>query len=405
MSFGIIEVITLLMGLAGFSVSHNPKAPSADQALEYAVADADLVAHFDAASVVPGNYKVLTALENQPQIKASPELARMVRKVVTEIEGPRALVKNMIGVDVTTDVADATAFVRFVPKGDPAVLVAVHGKFRPDTIDKIAKLTGKPAANEGGAPWVDAGDNSAVALTRSGVLLVGTTALVRERIATSWRTPAHAPGSNLGNVAKVIDGKPVFALCMMLSQRARTELLAKLQGQNFATDVIKRHKLASFAIYDNGIGWSWIDSTKNGLEAMAQISDGAVEVLRAAQIAPRGFAKIVMGALESYRGTNKQVDAVLRRKADLQRLVEAYSGDGNFKAQVDKNPAKLTLDVRLTGKSLSEVLPAGGIAPFMVLGWLTARSEAAPPPAQLAVPPPSQGKRVPPPRSAPPHRP
>src|SRR5690348_10235573 len=104
MSFGIIEVITLLMGLSGFSVSHNPKAPTADQALEYAVADADVVARFDAASVIPGNYKVLTSLQNQPQIKASPELARMVRKTVTEIEGPRALVKNMIGVDVTTDV-------------------------------------------------------------------------------------------------------------------------------------------------------------------------------------------------------------------------------------------------------------------------------------------------------------
>lgn len=405
MSFGIIEVITLLMSLSGFSVSQNPKAPTADQALEYAVADADLVAHFDAASVIPGNYKVLTSLQNQPQIKSSPELARTVRKVVTEIEGPRALVKNMVGVDVTTDVADATAFVRFVPKGEPDVLVAVHGRFRTDTIDKIAKLTGKAAANDGGATWVDAGDNNAVALTRSGVLLVGTTALVRERIATSWRTPAHAAGSNLGNVAKVIEGKPVFALCMMLSQRARAELLAKLQGQNFATDVIKRHKHASFAIYHDGIGWSWIDSTKTGLEAMTQISEGTVEVLRAAQIAPRGFAKIVMGALESYRGTNKQIDAVIRRKGDLQKLVEAYSGDGTFRAQVDKNPAKLTLDVRLTGKSLSEVLPAGGIVPFMVLGWLTAKSEAAPPPAQIAVPPPPRGKRLPPPRSAPPRRP
>ena len=66
MSFGIIEVITLLMGLSGLSVQNNPKAPTADVALEYAVADADIVAHFDAASVIPGNYKVLTELFNMP---------------------------------------------------------------------------------------------------------------------------------------------------------------------------------------------------------------------------------------------------------------------------------------------------------------------------------------------------
>ena len=58
MSVGIIEVVSLLLGLNGFGVQANPKAPTADQALEYAVPDADLVAHFDAVSVVPGNYRL-----------------------------------------------------------------------------------------------------------------------------------------------------------------------------------------------------------------------------------------------------------------------------------------------------------------------------------------------------------
>ena len=411
MSLGMVEVIALLMGLAGFGVTHNPKAPTADQALEYAVSDADIVAHFDAASVIPGNYKVLMGLQNQPRIKASPELARMVRKAVTEIEGPRALVKNMVGIDVTTDIADATAFVRFVPKHDPNLLVAVHGRFQPAIIDKIAKLTGKAVVNANGAAWVDTGDDNAVALTRSGVLLVGTTALVRERIATAWHKPALTPGTKLASVAKVLDAKPVFAVFMMLGRNARTEVLSKIDGQNFATDVIKRHKLASFAIYDDGIGWSWIDSQRRGLDAMTQISQGMVEVLRAAQIAPRGFAKIVMGALESYRGTNKQIDDVIRHKADIQKLVESYTGDGTFKAQVDKNPATLELNVRLTGKSLSEVLPAGGIVPMAVLGMVMAKRDMAAPTPQIAVPPPPGGRATPPrrratpPRSAPPRRP
>ncbi len=388
MSFGIIELITLLMGLSGLTVQHNPKAPTADAALEYAVADADIVAHFDATSVIPGNYKVLTSLQNQPQIKASPELAKMVRKAVAEIDGPRGLVKNMVGIDIATDVADATAFLRIVPKADPNIVVAAHGKFNAASITKIAKLTGKTEIKEAGASWVDLGDGNAVALTKGGVLLAGSTPLVKERIATTWKKPALTPGTNLGNVAEVINAKPVFAVFLSLSQSARTELLAELKGQNFATDVIKRHKHASFAVYHDGLGWSWIDNNKTGLEAMGQISEGGIELLRAAQIAPRGFAKIVMGALESYRGTNKQVDELLRRKADIWKLVTSFSGDGNFKAQVDKDPAKLTLKVRLTGKSLSEVLPAGGLLPLGLV-WLTVgRAEAAPPTSQIAVPPP-----------------
>lgn len=407
MSFGIIEVITLLMGLSGLSVQANPKAPTADQALEYAVADADIVAHFDAASVIPGNYKVLTSLQNQPQIKASPELAKAVRKAVAEIDGPRGLVKNMVGVDITTDISDATAFLRIVPKQDPNVIVAVHGRFKPDTIDKLAKLTGKAAVKETTGAWVDTGDGNAVALTKGGVLLAGTSTLVKERLATTWAKPALTAGSNLGNVAEVINQKPVFAVFLTLSQTARAEALANMKGQNFASDVIKRHKFASFALFRDGIGWSWLDSHKNGLDAMGQISEGTIEVLRAAQIAPRGMAKIMMGALESYRGTNKQVDEVLRRKADVQKIVESFTGDGNFKAQVNKDPAKLKLTVRLTGKSLSEVLPAGGLIPLGFLAFVGARKEPmqASPPAQIVAPPPRAPAPAPKKGNAPPKRP
>ena len=71
MGIGIVEIITLLMGLAGFSVGTNPNAPTGDQALQYAMSDADIVVHFDAGSVIPNNYKVLKNLHNQPQNKAS----------------------------------------------------------------------------------------------------------------------------------------------------------------------------------------------------------------------------------------------------------------------------------------------------------------------------------------------
>ena len=85
MSFGIIEVITLLLGLGGFGLQANPQPPTADQSLQYAISDADFAAHLDAASIVPGNYKLLAQLADQPQIRASSELQKLVRKAIGEV--------------------------------------------------------------------------------------------------------------------------------------------------------------------------------------------------------------------------------------------------------------------------------------------------------------------------------
>src|SRR5687767_14332401 len=274
-SFGIVELITLLMGISGFSVGTNPKAPTPEASLEYAVADADVIAHVDVGAIVPGNYKVLTNLANQPQIKASPELAKAVRKMVAEIEGPRSLVKGMTGVDLTTDVSDVTAFFTIVPKQDPNYLVAVHGKFSVATIDRVAKTAGKTSVKAGAGAWFDAGDGNVVAVTKGGVLLAGSATLVKDRMADAWKAPALAAGTNLGNAKDVLGQKPVFALVVNLSATARAEALANMKGQNLVTDLIKRHKLWSFSVFRDGIGWSWIDSSKTGLEAMAQMSEGA----------------------------------------------------------------------------------------------------------------------------------
>jgi hypothetical protein len=387
MDFGIVELITLLMGISGFSVGTNPKAPTPEASLEYAVVDADVVAHFDVGSVLPNNYKVLTNLANQPQIKASPELAKAVRKMVAEVDGPRGLVKGMTGIDVTTDISDATAFFQIVPKQDPNYVVAVHGKFTANTVDRIAKAAGRTSIKAGAGAWFDAGDNNAVAVTKNGTLLAGTTSLVKDRMADAWKAPALTAGTNLGNAKDILSQKPVFAMVINLSQTARAEALANMKGQNFVTDVIKRHKHWSFSVFRDGIGWSWIDSNKTGLDSMAQMSDGFVDVLRAAQIAPRGFAKILIGGLDSYKGTNKQVDDLIRRKSDIEKIVQSYTGDGQFKAQIDKDPKTLKLNVRLTGKTLSEVMPLGGLLPLGAVTLLFGR-DASPAPMMVSPPPP-----------------
>src|SRR5262245_19117363 len=105
MSLGLVEVITLLLGLSNFSLQPNPKAPTADVSLHYAMPEADLIVQLDAASIIPGNYKALTQLADQPHVKASPELAKAVRKMVAEVEGLRGLARSTVGIDLATDVS------------------------------------------------------------------------------------------------------------------------------------------------------------------------------------------------------------------------------------------------------------------------------------------------------------
>ena len=107
--------------------------------------------------------------------------------------------------------------------------------------------------------------------------------------------------------------------------------------------------------------------------------------MRAAQIAPRGIAKMMLGGLESYRGTSKQIDDVLRRKAEVMKVVETYTGDGNFKQTITKDPKTLRLTVRAQGKSLSDVVPAGLALPavgFLFFGR-SAKMEMSPPPTMV----------------------
>jgi len=405
MSFGIIEIITLLLGMAGFGLQSNPKPPTPDQSLQYAIADADIAVHIDAASVVPGNYRLLSQLANQPQIKASPELQKLVSKAIGEIEGARGMAKLTTDIDVTTDIADATGFFRIVPGADPAFVVAVHGKFSAANLDKIAKMASKPATRLGTGMIVEIGRHDpAIGLTKDAVMLLGTPELVRDRLADGWKPPSHDANTNLGYLADVIKAKPVFAVVLAMSATARGEVLRHLGSQGFAVDVITRHKAAAFSIFHDGVGWTWVDSSQAGVDAMELVSNGVLDVLRAAQIAPRGIAKIAMGAIDSYRGMNAQVDDLIKHKTDIMKIIEAYTGDGSFKVASDKNPKTMRLTVRATGKTVSEVLPFGLMLPGAVAGFLAFQADSvmAPPPAPSSMPPMANPPMAKPPVAKPP---
>ncbi|HEV7556815.1 MAG TPA: hypothetical protein VGO00_15220, partial [Kofleriaceae bacterium] len=215
---------------------------------------------------------------------------------------------------------------------------------------------------------------TAAGVTRDGVLLLGASDLVRARLEDGWKSPPHGAGTSLGYAADMLDKHPVFGATVTLSATGREAL--KFEGIP-GFDMIARSKSFSLAVLHDGLSWSWVDTTKPGFEAIGQMSDGFVDLLRAAQIAPRGFAKIAIASLEG-RKSDPQLDELLKHKDELLKLITNLTGDGQFKVTRNADAAKLRLDVRATGKTASEVVPAGAVIPLMAIGFLVGRSQAAP---------------------------
>lgn len=392
---GFGEIIILLLSLGGFGLQPNPTPPTPDQSLAYAAPEADLVLHFDIATVVPGNYKALGKLADEPSIKAVPELRDLVRKTIGQAEAGRGMARGMLGIDPVTDLNSATAFVQLAKQGDPAFLIAVRGKFPPDMIAKASQLAGHAVTKVGAASMADLGDGKSLGLTRDGVLLLGATAWVKPRLADAWKAPARPPGSNLAKMAEVLATRPFFAVGGALSPAMRKEAASELKSELFLADLMKRHRFFAVGMHTDGLSWRWDDSTRAGLDSMKQFSEGVIELMRASQIAPRGVAKMAAAAVDSYRGTSKQIDEVIRRKAELLKLVEQLTGDGKFAATVNADPRTLRLDVRATASSFSQVAPFGLMVPFLGAAFFGVREAAPAMIMEPAPPPPPPGKWAP----------
>src|SRR5262245_55192494 len=166
--FGIYEVIALALALGGFGVQANPKAPTADVVLEYAVDDADAIAYVDAVPLIPGNYAVLTKLPDAPEIKGSTVLSDMVGKVVSQVEGARGAIKQAVGVDLTTDLSNAVMFAKL--SQPPEVLLVARGKFPTDMPTKISKMMGGKTEKIGDAEAIALGGPfEVIAVSKDGV--------------------------------------------------------------------------------------------------------------------------------------------------------------------------------------------------------------------------------------------
>ena len=54
----------------------------------------------------------------------------------------------------------------------------------------------------------------------------------------------------------------MLAWVVTLSQTARKELVGKVGGKSFLTDVLGRHRAYAGSVFHDGIGWTWIDPNR-----------------------------------------------------------------------------------------------------------------------------------------------
>jgi hypothetical protein len=391
---GFLELITLMLALSGFGVDSNSKAPSADTVLAYTVDDADVVAYLDVVAVGPRNHKVLVGLPDDPTVKASPEALALAKKLKTNVEGVRGMAKAVAGLDPVNDITSVTLYVDLVPGADPQQMAVARGTFPAKFLEKVAAVAGGTTGSIDGRTTLELDATRFMGMTKDGALIVGPKAWVEPRVDDDWKAPKRKKGSAWAAIGKRLDAKPFLLIAAKLDEATATAL-AKEAGEPFVSDLISGGELAVLALHPDGVAFHWKDRSKEGLERIALASEGLIELTRAAHVAPRGFAKIAVAALGSYKGLHKDVDALIARKDDLLEIIEEYTGDGKFKVSFDKNTKARTLTVRATGKTLSDVIPAAVFVPAGLALFLATSEDGSPPPAAKPVAKPKP-KPVPP---------
>jgi hypothetical protein len=352
---GFQELILILMSLGGFGVAQNPAAPPAAEILRYAPEDAEVMGYLDVEAVVPKNWDALKALPQQPAIKASPAAVRALAEVIGQAEAARAQVKAAAGFDPVTDVKSVAGFVTFHGAADPSVLVSVRGRFAPDLVERIGKQAGGTTSVVGGRTLLVSPDaKMALVLTADGTLLGGSVDWVRPRI-QGWQ-PRRGPLAD--KAGPLLDEKPFFHVSARLAP-ATVKMIAAEVADPGGRDILTGAEHAALSLFWNGVGWTFTARSAAGYARGLLATEGAVTILRAGHLYLRGFARVGLAMVDSYPDpTAAQLAA---HKAELLKLIDTTTGDGNFTVGLDRKEAERRVALRLTGKSLSEVLPVAGL--------------------------------------------
>jgi len=248
-------------------------------------------------------------------------------------------------------------------------MAVARGSFPKDLVAKIAKVAGGTTGTIDGRDTVEIDANTFVGMAKDGSLLVGPADWVKPRVADDWKAPKRKKGTGWATIAKYLDDSPFLLVAGRLEDDV-AEAWSRDLGAGFVSDLLTSHELAVLSLRHDGVSFYWKDKTKDHLARMALAVDGTIDLMRAAQIAPRGAVELLVAALPSYSGTSDELDKIIAKKDDLIDLVDGFTGDGKFKATVKKDNKAKTVTVEANGKKLSDVLPVAVLVPAVVGGLL-----------------------------------
>lgn len=397
-------ILAILMALTNVAIKPNPGAPSGDAALTYAVPTADLVVHVDLKPTVIDNYPVLAKLAATPALQRDPMLRAQLDGAMLQLEGGRAMVKSLFGVDPATDLTSITGFVALRPAAGttPDFLVVARGTLPAELPQRLTQQMPATAEVIDGRTAVVTPDGVMIGATRKGELLVGTRALVAPRLADAWQAPPRPRTSPWSQVATALDARP-FALVASLPTTAGAASFAS--AEPVVRDVMTGHHAMIMSASATGLAWSFDARTPAMATRMQHAASALVAFLRAGHLVPRALLDLALAWAPSYAGTDPILDGLLRDRDKVAAVLAQLSGDGQFAAAIKRTGDRVTMTA--TGQRFSEVVPLAAVAVGVAVGALTVgqavKDEAK---ASSAAPTPPMGKpTVAPTRPSPPTRP
>ncbi len=383
-----VQLLSVLFSLADFGVAQSAKAPSPAEVSKYGVEDADVFLFVDLEPVVAKNYRAFVALRDKKEVRAVPELAGSIDRAVSEAEAGREQARKMFGVDPVTDLRSIAMWVK-LGTGEPTGVIALRGRFPATWLDSAGHLSSGQRFEVDGQKGALLGD-AAVARTRDGQVLVGTRALVEERLKKGWKAPAGKAGSGAAELRAALGERPLLTVVFAPGSAARQLMTSRAADDPALRDIAAGLSQARFSVLRNGVSWRYVATDRNGYQAAVLASEGILDLMRASHLFARGIARLVLSAVRTHVRSEPKLQAIVARETELLRLVDQLTGDGRFAASVSRSPAKNTVTVKATGRTLSQVVPVAGVFPLAAAGAFFALrmgKEATPPPVESSAPP------------------
>ena len=373
-----VQLLSVLLSLSDFGVAQSAKAPPPAEVSKYGVGDADVFLFVDLEPVVAKNYRAFVALRDKKEVQAVPELRDAVGRAVSELEAGREQARKMFQIDLVTDVSSIAMWVK-LGTGEPTGVMTVRGKFPAGWVDGLAHLAREHFEVEGQKAAVIG--EAAVARTRDGQLVIGTRALVEERLKKSWKAPGGKTGSLAAEVRTALAERPLLSLVFAPGSTARQHITSRAADDPALADIVAGMGQARLSILRNGVSWRYVATDENAYAAAVLASEGMLELMRASHLFARAVARLALAGVRTHARSQPKLQPIVAREKELLRLVDQLTGDGKFAATVSRGAAKNTVTVKATGRSLSDVVPVAGLFPLAAAGAYFAigkRKEEAP---------------------------